>query len=51
MSILEKISQSVQSIWDGVVRLFSSSDDDYPQSGTQPFEGDPYDEKKHSHDF
>ena len=44
--VFERIGQAVQSIWDGVVRLFSSSDDDYPKSGSQPFEGDPYDKRK-----
>lgn len=51
MTILEKIGKSVQFIWDAVVRLFSSSDNDYPRSGFQPFEGDPYDERKHSQDL
>ena len=46
MSFFQRIGQSVQSVWDGVVRLFSSSDDDYPRSGTQSFEGDPYDQRK-----
>lgn len=51
MTIVKKIGDSVQSIWDSVVRLFSSSDDDYPRSGIQPFEGDPYDTKKHSQEI
>ncbi len=28
-----------------VIRIFSPSDDNYPSTGVQPFEGDPADEK------
>lgn len=43
MKIFQWLQNVVQYIWDGVSRLFKPSDDDYPQSGVQPFEGDPYD--------
>jgi hypothetical protein len=42
MSIFENISTGIQRLWEAVVRIFSPSRDDYPESGTQPYEGDPY---------
>ena len=52
-----KIQQIIKSIGDftqklinfttnGVNRIFSPSNDDYPKSGVQPYEGD-YSRKKH----
>ena len=45
MNIWEKIQNAVQSILRGVSRMFQPTDDDYPESGVQPFEGEPYDDK------
>ena len=53
-----KIQQIIKSIGDftqklinfttnGVNRIFSPSNDDYPKSGVQPYEGD-YSRKKHN---
>ncbi|MEM7771267.1 MAG: hypothetical protein AAGA75_14810 [Cyanobacteria bacterium P01_E01_bin.6] len=50
--MISAIGQSFQKgtdwILGAVKRLFSPSDDDYPQSGVQPFEGDIPD--AHHHD-
>ncbi|MEB3218503.1 MAG: hypothetical protein VKN72_20020 [Nostocales cyanobacterium 94392] len=51
MSITSKTRQMIKSILEipqklinlttnGVTRIFSPSDDDYPKSGVQPYEGD-----------
>ena len=48
MKIFTWLQDTVQSILNGVSRLFQPSDDDYPRSGVQPFEGDPYDERDRS---
>lgn len=38
--------QLVRYLWEAVSRIFSPSDDRYPPTGVQPFEGDPADSKK-----
>ncbi|MES1023617.1 hypothetical protein ABN584_12040 [Gloeocapsa sp. BRSZ] len=40
----------VQYIWEAVSRIFSPSEDRYPTTGVQPFEGEPADGKKR-HDW
>ena len=45
MKIFQQLQQAFQMLWEAVLRVFSPSDDDYPESGVQPYEGDPYDEK------
>lgn len=44
MNIFQQIQQAFQRVWEGVVRIFSPSDDDYPRSGVQPYEGESYDD-------
>lgn len=46
MKIFQGLQNLVQYIWDGASRLFKANDDDYPKSGVQPFEGDPYDDRE-----
>jgi len=46
MKIFEWIKEMVQYLGKGVARLLSPSEDDYPKTGVQPFEGEPYDETK-----
>ena len=48
MKIFQLIQNTIQSILQGVSRLFEPTDDDYPQSGVQPFEGEPYDDRGQS---
>ncbi len=49
MSALRKIAKSVGNIFQstiqfisgGAKRIFTPTDDDYPKTGVQPYEGDP----------
>ena len=45
MNIFQWLQNLIQYIGTGVSRIFSPSEDDYPETGVQPFEGDPYKEK------
>ncbi|MDJ0691834.1 MAG: isochorismate synthase [Xenococcaceae cyanobacterium MO_188.B32] len=45
MKIFTWLQDAVQSILKGVSRIFQPTDDDYPKSGVQPFEGEPYNER------
>lgn len=44
MKIFQWVQNIVQSIWNDVSHLFKPTDDDYPKTGVQPFEGEPADE-------
>ena len=44
MKIFQWIQDTVQSILTGVARIFQPTDDDYPATGVQPFEGESYEE-------
>ena len=39
-AIGQSIKQSIAWVLDAAKRIFSPSDDDYPKTGVQPFEGD-----------
>jgi len=43
--------QFIRYLWEAVSRLFSPSDDRYPATGVQPFEGEPAEDKKRKHDW
>lgn len=45
MSIFKWLQETLQYIGDGVGRIFRPSNDEYPQTGVQPFEGDDYEGK------
>ena len=45
MNIFQQLQQTFQRFWEGIVRNFSPSDDDYPQSGVQPYEGEASEER------
>lgn len=45
MSIFERVQQAFESFFAAAARIFGPSDDQYPNTGTQPYEGDPYDER------
>lgn len=47
MNIIKGLQEEIQHFWEGVVRIFSPSDDEYPESGVQPYEGEPYEEHRH----
>ena len=40
MAIIKSIRETIQYLWRGTIRLFSPTDDDYPKTGVQPFEGE-----------
>ena len=44
MKIFQWIQSAVQYLWDGVSRLFQPTNDDYPKTGVQPFEGEAYED-------
>lgn len=49
MSTFNKIQQAAEDaihfVWGGLVRIFTPTDDSYPPTGVQPFDGDPPDPK------
>ena len=49
MSIPKVIDDVIQYVSGAVSRIFSLSDDQYPNTGVQPFDGD-VDKKNHSSD-
>jgi hypothetical protein len=42
----QKLAGMLQYLWDGVKRIFTARDDNYPATGVQPFDGEPVDEQK-----
>jgi hypothetical protein len=46
MVVFKWLKDTVQFLWRGTIRLFSPSDDNYPETGIQPFEGEPYEENE-----
>jgi hypothetical protein len=40
-SLQERTQQTVSYVLDGFKRIFAPSEDDYPRTGVQPFEGEP----------
>ncbi|MCG6135616.1 MAG: hypothetical protein MET45_13285 [Nostoc sp. LLA-1] len=46
-SIINIFQQLINYISEAVNKIFSPRDDDYPETGVQPFEGDPSDKKHH----
>ncbi|AFY75800.1 MAG: hypothetical protein IGR93_10030 [Hydrococcus sp. C42_A2020_068] len=48
MKLLKDLQQVIQNIWLSILRIFSPRDDDYPETGVQPFEGEPYDGNQQS---
>jgi hypothetical protein len=44
MNIFKMTADAVQYLSEGVARLFSPQDDQYPNIGVQPFEGEPLSE-------
>ena len=49
MKIFKWLKDTVEYLRDGVARLFQPSEDNYPKTGVQPFEGEPYDESQESY--
>jgi len=40
MTVLERVQEMFDYLWGGVKRIFGANDDEYPDTGVQPFEGD-----------
>ena len=49
MKFFQGLQNIVQYLANGVSQLFKPSDDDYPEIGVQPFEGESYDEKEQNY--
>jgi hypothetical protein len=45
MSFSKMFANMTQYISEAVARIFGPTDDEYPNTGVQPFEGEPYKEK------
>lgn len=42
MNISQRVLSSLQYLFEGVARIFSPTDDEYPLIGVQPFAGEPF---------
>lgn len=51
MNFVKMTTDALQYLSEGVARLFSPRDDQYPNIGVQPFEGDPFSEWVDSSDM
>ncbi|NET09594.1 MAG: isochorismate synthase [Merismopedia sp. SIO2A8] len=51
MTIFNQVENAFQFIGKGMARLFGPDDNTYPETGVQPFTGDPYDKVKQRHDM
>ena len=49
MKIFQGLQNIFQYLADGVAKLFQPTNDDYPEIGVHPFEGEPYDEKEQNY--
>ena len=48
MNISEMLSNLSKYISDAMARIFGPNDDEYPEVGVQPFEGEPYQDQEKS---
>jgi hypothetical protein len=46
MVIFRRLGEMLQYVWDGAARIFSPNDDNPPETDTQPYEGDKYQEQR-----
>lgn len=46
MNITKMVQDLVHYLAEGFARIFGPNDDQYPEIGIQPFEGDPYQAKE-----
>lgn len=46
MSVVQRVGEFLRSLVESGARMFTPAKDDYPESGVQPFQGDPYDERR-----
>jgi hypothetical protein len=45
MAVFNKLQETLQYVWEGIQRIFGPTDDEYPKTGVQPYEGEPADER------
>ncbi len=45
MDVPKVVSDTIRFVSEAVTRIFGLNDDEYPNTGVQPFEGDPFNEK------
>jgi len=48
MNVYKSFIEMVRYVSEAAARIFSPSEDAYPATGTVPFEGVPYDNRRHS---
>lgn len=46
MSVTDRLQQALETFSQAVTRIFRPSEDQYPETGEQPYEGDPYDQRQ-----
>ena len=51
MPIFKQVQHAFKFVWEGTARIFGPDDNTYPETGVQPFEGDPYNEKGQSYEM
>lgn len=49
MNPWKRLQQLFQYLGSGIKRIFAPNDDDYPTTGVQPFEGEPYSEEQNNY--
>lgn len=49
MSLPKVIDDVIRYVSGAVSRIFALNDNHYPDSGVQPYSGEPYDEKREKH--
>jgi hypothetical protein len=42
MNISQRVISSIQYLFEGLARIFTLTDDEYPLIGVQPFAGEPF---------
>ncbi|MEM7769870.1 MAG: isochorismate synthase [Cyanobacteria bacterium P01_E01_bin.6] len=45
MAIFRQVQDALQFVLEGASRIFAPDRDEYPETGMQPYDGDPYDER------
>lgn len=42
MNVIEMVHDAIQYLSEGVSRIFKPNEDHYPETGVQPFDGEPF---------
>ena len=46
MAVFKQVQEALQFVLEGASRIFAPDKNTYPETGVQPFEGEPYNERK-----